>query len=246
MKTLETIYWLRFGFGIVAALLCIGFLVVAGAIHTNLVPNSSVETGNPTGTAPLDWISSGNGTEWNAIHAESGSRSLRIEVSNSSAEWNVEFGAIEGGNTYHISGNFFGQVTGGQFLLAANWLSDSEVPISESDLTLTGISSQWQGQGADFTAPAGAKKCEIVFKAIQGSGDIYGDGFEVRQTESNTSFFNCASIALVVYVVSYYLLKSLFSTKVAKPQKIFTTGIGIYLLTWIVFWALFYTIAAAL
>ena len=246
MRTLETVYWLRFGFGILAALLCVSFLVVAGAIHTNLVPNSSLEIGNPTGAAPQDWVSSGNGTEWNTIYARTGSRSLRIEGSNSSAEWKVTFTPIGGGNTYHISGYFFGQVTGGQFVLTVSWLSDSEAPISENNLTLTGNYSQWQIQEADFTAAAGAKKCEIGFKAIQGSGDLYGDDFEVRQTEPNSSFFNCASIALLVYIGSYYVLKSRFSTKVAKPQKILTAGIGIYLLTWIVVFALLYTMAAAL
>lgn len=51
---------------------------------------------------------------------------------------------------------------------------------------------------------------------------------------------------MLVYVGSYYVIKLKFSTKVAKPQKILTAGIGIYLLTWIVFWALLYTIAAGL
>jgi hypothetical protein len=243
---LETVYWLRFGLGILAALLCVGFLIIAGAIHTNVVPNSSVEIGNPAGTAPQDWISSGNGTEWNAVNARTGSRSLRIEVSNGNAEWNVTIGPIVGGNTYHIDGYFFGQVTGGQFLLNVSWFSDSGgegVLLSQGNFSLTGNYSQWQVQGGDFTAPVGAKSCEIGFKAIQGSGDIYGDDFEVRQTEPNTSFFNSASIAVLVYISSYYVLKSKFATKVAKPQKILTAGIGIYLLTWIVFWALLYTIA---
>jgi hypothetical protein len=246
MKPLETVYWLRFGLGILAALLCVGFLIIAGAIHTNLVPNSSVETGYPPGTAPQDWISSGNGTEWNATSARTGSRSLRIEVNNSSAEWNVTVARIDGGNTYHIDGYFFGHVTGGQFLLTTNWFSDPGVPLSENDLNLTGNYSQWQVQAVDFTSPVGAKSCKIEFKAIQGSGDLYGDDFEVRQTEPNTSFFNSASIAVLVYVGSYYVIKLKFSTKVAKPQKILTAGIGIYLLTWIVFWALLYTIAAGL
>jgi hypothetical protein len=33
-----------------------------------------------------------------------------------------------------------------------------------------------------------------------------------------------------------------FFTKVKKTSKIFTTGIGTYFLTWIVAWALFFTL----
>jgi hypothetical protein len=41
--------------------------------------------------------------------------------------------------------------------------------------------------------------------------------------------------------LSYYIIKAKFKDKVAKTQKLFTTGIGIYFLAWIVFYALFYT-----
>lgn len=60
----------------------------------------------------------------------------------------------------------------------------------------------------------------------------------------NSAFFNSASLALVVYIVSYYLVKSKFALKVQKPQKLLTAGIGIYFLSWIVFWVLFYTLIA--
>jgi hypothetical protein len=60
----------------------------------------------------------------------------------------------------------------------------------------------------------------------------------------NSAFFNSASLALVVYIISYYFVKSRFGLRVQKPQKLLTTGIGIYFLSWIVFWVLFYTIIA--
>jgi hypothetical protein len=53
--------------------------------------------------------------------------------------------------------------------------------------------------------------------------------------------FNSISIAIIVYALSYYIIKAKFKDKVAKTQKLFTTGIGIYFLAWIVFYALFYT-----
>jgi hypothetical protein len=58
------------------------------------------------------------------------------------------------------------------------------------------------------------------------------------------AFFNSLSIALIVYIISYYVIKRQFILKVEKPQKLATTGIGIYFISWIVFWVLLYTIAA--
>ncbi|OGD47921.1 hypothetical protein A3K79_04215 [Candidatus Bathyarchaeota archaeon RBG_13_46_16b] len=56
------------------------------------------------------------------------------------------------------------------------------------------------------------------------------------------TFFNSASIAIVIYLMSYYAVKFKFQSVVQKPQKLATTGIGVYLLSWIVVWALLYTI----
>jgi hypothetical protein len=59
-----------------------------------------------------------------------------------------------------------------------------------------------------------------------------------------TILIDGVSLALITYLISYYAIKSIFITKVQKPQKLFTTGIGIYLLSWIVFWTLLYTAIA--
>jgi len=56
------------------------------------------------------------------------------------------------------------------------------------------------------------------------------------------NFLNGVSIALLVYIVTYYVYKPLFLTKVEKPTKLFTTGVGAYFLTWIVTWTIFYTL----
>ena len=59
---------------------------------------------------------------------------------------------------------------------------------------------------------------------------------------SYTTFINGLTIALVVYLVSYYLLKAKFTVKVEKKSKIMTQGIGVYFFTWLVFWVLMYSI----
>jgi len=56
------------------------------------------------------------------------------------------------------------------------------------------------------------------------------------------SLLDGITIALLFYIISHYIFKSLFLTKVEKPSKIFTTGIGAYFLTWIVAWIVFYTL----
>jgi len=56
------------------------------------------------------------------------------------------------------------------------------------------------------------------------------------------NLLNGLTIALLVYIVTYYIYKPLFLTKVEKPSKILTTGIFAYFLTWIVAWAIFYTV----
>ncbi|MBS7636432.1 hypothetical protein KEJ37_03685 [Candidatus Bathyarchaeota archaeon] len=58
-----------------------------------------------------------------------------------------------------------------------------------------------------------------------------------------TVLLNGIAFALIVYMLSYYVIKPKFILKVEKPQKILTTGIGIYILSWLVFWVLLYTVA---
>jgi hypothetical protein len=83
-----------------------------------------------------------------------------------------------------------------------------------------------------------------VIAALVSLGVGLATGTISKTQFSNTAFFNSASLAIIVYVASYYYVKSRFALRVQKPQKLVTTGIGIYFLSWIVFWALFYTIFA--
>jgi hypothetical protein len=56
------------------------------------------------------------------------------------------------------------------------------------------------------------------------------------------SIFNGISIALLIYIISYYVYKSIFITKVEKASKLFSIGVGAYFLTWIVTFTLFFTL----
>ncbi len=60
-----------------------------------------------------------------------------------------------------------------------------------------------------------------------------------------TSYYtlvNCVSVALLVYLVSYYVLKPIFRKAIEEQSKIMTTGIGMYFFAWLSFLVLFYTL----
>jgi len=52
---------------------------------------------------------------------------------------------------------------------------------------------------------------------------------------------NGITVGLAVYIITYYLLKLRFMSKVEKPTKILTMGIGAYFLVFIMCWVLFIT-----
>ncbi len=58
------------------------------------------------------------------------------------------------------------------------------------------------------------------------------------------TFLNGAIIALVIYLISYYVLKAKFYNKVEKQSKIMTQAIFMYFIAWAVFFILFYSIIA--
>jgi hypothetical protein len=59
--------------------------------------------------------------------------------------------------------------------------------------------------------------------------------------EINT-FLNGITIALLIYLLSYYVLKAKYVNKVEKQSKIMTQGIFMYFISWAVFFILIYSI----
>ena len=60
------------------------------------------------------------------------------------------------------------------------------------------------------------------------------------------TFLNGITIALLIYLIAYYVFKAKYRTQVEKQSKIMSMGIGVYFFTWLVVWVLFYTIAISL
>ncbi|HII86230.1 TPA: hypothetical protein HA273_06695 [Candidatus Bathyarchaeota archaeon] len=57
-----------------------------------------------------------------------------------------------------------------------------------------------------------------------------------------TTFLNGLTVALFLYLVTFYVFKAKFAKKVEKQSKIMTQGIGIYFFSWLVSWVLMYTL----
>ncbi|MGA3061025.1 MAG: hypothetical protein ABSD92_11745 [Candidatus Bathyarchaeia archaeon] len=50
------------------------------------------------------------------------------------------------------------------------------------------------------------------------------------------------TVALIVYLASYYVLKAMYKDKIEKQSKILSTGIAMYFFAWLPFFILFFTI----
>lgn len=56
----------------------------------------------------------------------------------------------------------------------------------------------------------------------------------IEQIMEINTLLNGITVALLIYLISFYVLKSKFATKVEKPSKIMTMGIFIYFFSWLV------------
>lgn len=56
------------------------------------------------------------------------------------------------------------------------------------------------------------------------------------------NIFTGIAIGVLVYLLSDKILRQLFIDKVDNPSTVTKTGIGIYVLAWLFFWALLFTL----
>jgi hypothetical protein len=74
-----------------------------------------------------------------------------------------------------------------------------------------------------------AATISAIIATLQNAADLY-------------TFVNGITIALLIYIVSYYAIKAKFYSKVEKQSKIMSQGIFMYFIAWAVFFILFYSI----
>jgi len=56
-----------------------------------------------------------------------------------------------------------------------------------------------------------------------------------------TTLINSITVALLIYFVTYYILRGFYKSKIEKQSKILSTAIGMYFFAWLTFFVLFYT-----
>ena len=61
-----------------------------------------------------------------------------------------------------------------------------------------------------------------------------------------TTLVNGITVALLIYFVTYYIIRGFYKNKIEKQSKILSTAIGMYFFTWIAFFVLFYTVIHAI
>ncbi len=90
---------------------------------------------------------------------------------------------------------------------------------------------------------AGLEPLKIVYWSRVGFGFLAGLLCVVlRFGQVDNPFLTGISLALILYIVTYYVYKALFAAKVTKKSKLVTMGIGAYFLTWILAWTLLNTL----
>ena len=87
------------------------------------------------------------------------------------------------------------------------------------------VTIYWIRVGLSLVAAA----ISAVVATMQSATDIY-------------TFVNGITIALLVYLLSYYAIKAKFMNQVEKQSKLMTQAIFIYFLAWAVFFILFYSL----
>jgi hypothetical protein len=60
----------------------------------------------------------------------------------------------------------------------------------------------------------------------------------IEMISSFNTLLNGITIALLIYLISYYVLKSKYSSQVEKQSKIMSMGIFIYFFTWLIVWVI--------
>jgi ABC-type uncharacterized transport system permease subunit len=64
---------------------------------------------------------------------------------------------------------------------------------------------------------------------------LFGDASDI------TTLVNGITVALLIYFVTYYILRGYYKNKIDKQSKILSTAIGMYFFSWLSFFVLFFT-----
>lgn len=150
----------------------------AVATGANLLANADVDTGYDS---PDNWSASVAGAATSTT-ARSGSRSLRLNVAQATADWRSDPVAVEAGEVYLFGGYIKGMATGEQFFITIRFFDNADMFISEVNVAAGGTYAVWTEKGAQATAPVGAVTADLLFRVAEDdTGDMLGDDFFVKK-----------------------------------------------------------------
>jgi hypothetical protein len=86
-------------------------------------------------------------------------------------------------------------------------------------------------------AIAGAISTGISVAAQQLTGTTI-----ISQITNTNTLLNGITIALLVYLISFYVLKAKYAAQLEKKSKIMSMGIFIYFFSWLIVWVLTLTV----
>lgn len=165
----------------------VGMLRVLGRrrVATNgpeLLLNPSVEHDLDSSGVPDFWNVSASGAEW-ASEGRIGSRSLRLNVVESTAQWIAYPVVVVAEEVYRLAAYVKG--TGStQTFLTIRWWSDTGATlfISEDNIMLNASYVDWTKIEQNITAPVGAQSADVVFRCPSATtADIYADDFSTKR-----------------------------------------------------------------
>ncbi|HDI42149.1 MAG TPA: hypothetical protein ENF62_00005 [Candidatus Bathyarchaeota archaeon] len=90
------------------------------------------------------------------------------------------------------------------------------------------------------------KPLSIIYWSRAVMGVIVGVFCGAVQAFLNVSMLMCIVLAIAVYVITHRLYERSYRLVVENPRAITTTGLDAYLLLWLVFWTLTYTLLLGL
>ncbi len=144
-----------------------------------LLENSAVDLGEDN---PTNWSHSETGTGWSENEFRSSPRSLWLGTLNTTAEWRSDYFPVIENTLYRLAGFFKGEGSSETFL-TIRWFSDSAGTnfISEQNISLNSVYTDWTQIILDTTSPAGALSADVLFRCPSNTTvSLYGDDFTVR------------------------------------------------------------------
>lgn len=151
----------------------------------NLISNASLESGNASGTLPVDWIKGGYGTNTRTLaYPVTGfsGKAARVTISSyasGDAKWAFKGVGVQGGATYAFSDYYAADIA--SIVTADFTLADGTH--AYKDFLFPGPSAAFARASGSFTAPANAVSV-TVYHLIKGVGTLTTDEYSLTQTSS--------------------------------------------------------------